>query len=310
VNAMGRRRLDAAVIRALQPGPLDDDQLGEKLGTSRQSARSAALRMQDAGIVTRVRPAGGKWITCLMGDRPAPEAARQDQPPGGLPPMTLDLPTAANALEAVYAFTGGRPPRARVSLLEQAVTGADSQHVAELLQREMVTDSLLVAGLIVKSLTGEINVLIHALGILLTLPHILVPGETVLSVSLGAGTGGRPYDLETTYRVAEFKFTRWRGHDAVRQRELFADFVNLAEDDSDRWRVLYVTGSLPERFLKNSRRRLASVCERRPEIMRRITSLYGDRYRTVRDYTSDRGHRVEIVDLEPILPAYATADLA
>ena len=189
------------------------------------------------------------------------------------------------------------------------MTGADSKHVAELLQREMVTDSLLGAGLIVKSLTGEINVLIHALGILLSLPHILLPGETVLSVSLGAGTGGRPYDLETTHRVAEFKFTRWRGHDAVRQRELFADFVNLAEDDSGRRRVLYVTGGLPERFLKNSRRRLASVCERRPEVIGRITSLYGDSYQTVREYTSGRGHRVEIVDLESILPAYATAEL-
>jgi len=306
---MSRRSLDAAVICALQPGPLDDDQLGETLGTSRQSARSVALRMQDAGIVTRARPAGGKWTTCLIGDRPVPETARQDQPSGALPPLRLDLPTAANALEAVYSFTGGRPPRARVSQLEQAVTGADSKHVAELLQREMVTDSLLGAGLIVKSLTGEINVLIHALGILLSLPHILLPGETVLSVSLGAGTGGRPYDLETTHRVAEFKFTRWRGHDAVRQRELFADFVNLAEDDSGRRRVLYVTGGLPERFLKNSRRRLASVCERRPEVIGRITSLYGDSYQTVREYTSGRGHRVEIVDLESILPAYATAEL-
>jgi hypothetical protein len=184
---------------------------------------------------------------------------------------------------------------------------ADPRHIlldAGLLRREMVSDSTFSAGLLVKSLAGEINVLIHALGILLSLPHILSPGERVISASLGAGTGGKNYDLETTHRVAEFKFTRWRGHDAVRQRELFADFVNLAEDDSGKRRMLYITGSLPARFLRTSNRQLASVRERRPEVLERIRHAHGGQYRTVREYYSSRGGRVEIVDLETLLPAY------
>ena len=38
-----------------------------------------------------------------------------------------------------------------------------------------------------KRLAGQINVTIHALGILLCLPHILEPSERVEPVSLGAG---------------------------------------------------------------------------------------------------------------------------
>jgi len=57
------------------------------------------------------------------------------------------------------------------------------------------------AGLI-KQLAGQINVVIHALGILLCLPHILRPGEVIEYVSLGAGNTGRAFDLETNLRVA------------------------------------------------------------------------------------------------------------
>jgi hypothetical protein len=122
----------------------------------------------------------------------------------------------------------------------------------------------------------------------------------------GAGTGGRHYDLETTHRIAEFKVTRWRGHDAVRQRELFADFVNLAEAaDKDRRRQLFVAGATrPLRFLMASKRALLSVCERRPEVLERISQRHGNAFQTVAEYTAACGDRVEIVDLETILPAY------
>jgi hypothetical protein len=45
------------------------------------------------------------------------------------------------------------------------------------------------AGL-VKQLAGQINMIIHALGILLCLPHILRPSEIIDYVSLGAGNTG------------------------------------------------------------------------------------------------------------------------
>jgi hypothetical protein len=62
---------------------------------------------------------------------------------------------------------------------------------------------------------------IHALGILLCLPHILRPGEVIDYVSLGAGNTGRAFDLETSLRVAEFKFIHGQGGPgSIRQNSL------------------------------------------------------------------------------------------
>lgn len=70
---------------------------------------------------------------------------------------------------------------------------------------------VLAAAAALKRLAGQINVSIHAMGILLCLPHILEPYESVKYMSLGAGNTGRKFDLETNYRIAEFKFIHWRG---------------------------------------------------------------------------------------------------
>src|SRR5713226_4418403 len=102
----------------------------------------------------------------------------------------------SKALARLDAFTGGAMPRVRVSQLEGLLAGVDREALRSVLAREMINDDVLRAALLLKQLAGEVNVLIHAVGILLTLPHILEAGETVLSSSLGAGTGGRPYDLE------------------------------------------------------------------------------------------------------------------
>ena len=53
-------------------------------------------------------------------------------------------------------------------------------------------------------MAGQVNVVIHALGILISLPYLLEDDEEIQSLSLGAGNTGRRYDLETDRRVAEF----------------------------------------------------------------------------------------------------------
>ena len=68
--------------------------------------------------------------------------------------------------------------------------------------------------------------------------------------------------------------------------------------------MLYITGSLPVRFLQTSNRQLASVCERRRATLERIRSAHGGQYSTVREYYSSCGDRVEIVDLETLLRPY------
>jgi hypothetical protein len=47
----------------------------------------------------------------------------------------------------------------------------------------------------VKRLAVQIHVIIHALGILLCLPHILKPDERIEYVSLGAGNTGKAFDV-------------------------------------------------------------------------------------------------------------------
>ena len=82
----------------------------------------------------------------------------------------------------------------------------------------------------IKSVAGQINVIVHAVGILLSLPEILREGEEVISLSLGAGSTGKDFDLETNLSIAEFKFIQWRGGaEAIRQNQVFKDFYSDKE---------------------------------------------------------------------------------
>ncbi|WP_246571886.1 hypothetical protein [Bradyrhizobium liaoningense] len=83
----------------------------------------------------------------------------------------------------------------------------------------------LAAAASLKRVAVQVNTAIYALGIMLCVPHILEDGEIVEYVSLGAGNTGRPFDLETNLRVAEFKFIHWQGTaDTIRQNSVFKDF--------------------------------------------------------------------------------------
>jgi hypothetical protein len=302
------RRLDKPLLDALKTnGPLDDDQLGTVLGTTRQSARGAALRLSKLGIVRREIPAGGKWMTAL-GREPIAVGGPRHAPPGGDVPLTKEV--ILKAIEAVYAFTRGDRPQLRLHRLEQSVKNLSKPGVDRLLASEEIDNALLRSSLVIKQLAGEIHVVIHALGIMLALPHLLEEGESVVAVSLGAGTGNMKYDLETTNRIAEFKFIRWRGNDAVRQDGLFADFVKLAESGDPRQRQLFVVGAiLPHHFLFESNRSLSSVCARRPKVLKQIQANHGSSFRTVSEYATTFADQVKLVDLESRLPAYVVKDI-
>jgi len=117
---------------------------------------------------------------------------------------------------------------ARVGHLEGVLSGRERSAALETLVRERVTEAMLAGAVEVKRVAGEVNVAIHALGILLALPHVLEPGERIESLSVGAGNIGRSFDLETDRQVAEFKFTAWRGGaEAIHQNGLFVDIFRL-----------------------------------------------------------------------------------
>src|SRR5260370_35889711 len=138
----------------------------------------------------------------------------------------MELSEAAAALQT---FTKSDLTRT-LARIEAAVEGAGAETCASSLLRFGATAEVLGAAGMVKEMAGQINVAVHALGILLCLPHLLQPGEVIQYASLGAGNTGRSFDLETNQRIAEFKFIRWRGGaECIRQNSLFKGFFVRAE---------------------------------------------------------------------------------
>lgn len=217
------------------------------------------------------------------------------------PPGELDTALASLArLTEAHGLTGW------IGSAERELKGADEGRLGTWLQSAVGEGELLKAALAVKRVAGQINVLVHALGILTALPYILEPGETIESLSLGAGNTGRAHDLTTNLRVAEFKFIEWRGgSETIRQNGLFADLFNLVADHTTKRKVLYVVGDEhPNRFL-NNQRALASVMSRNSLLARRFRAEYGDRFATVREYYECVRDEVKIVDLAKTVPALA-----
>jgi hypothetical protein len=198
----------------------------------------------------------------------------------------------------------------RLARYERQFQGADRDGAARLCAGAQIDGSLLTAATTVKQLAGQINVVIHAAGILTALPSILEPGEVVESLSTGAGSTGKEFDLETDRRVAEFKFITWRGGpESIRQNQLFKDFFYLSEADTTKRRELYVMGlAHPLKFLQ-SQRSLSSVMSRNARLAADFLQLYGDRFRVAREYYEHRKDRITLLDLSPIVPELANGSL-
>jgi hypothetical protein len=163
--------------------------------------------------------------------------------------------------------------------------------------------SLLSAALDVKFAAARINDIVHAVGILVSLPKILKPGEKIISMSLGAGNTNRSWDLETDLRIAEFKFIHWRGGaETIRQNALFKDFFFLAEDASKKARYLYVLGrDHPDRFL-NSKRKLGPILKNSAKLAAAFEKANIKGCDTVSDYFHLREQKVQVVDLLKLVP--------
>jgi hypothetical protein len=210
------------------------------------------------------------------------------------------------ALSALRAFGGGATLTAKIARLETELPGHGKGSLSTVLEQEAVTETALASAQTVKAAVGQINVLIHAIGILVSLPYLLEEDEVVESLSLGAGNTGRAHDLETTRQIAEFKFIEWKGGaESIRQNGLFVDLFNLASANTSKRRVMYVIGrEHPERFLRN-RRAIESVLSKNKSVATRFAALHGDTYRTVDQYYATISHTVELVDLKEVVPAFA-----
>jgi len=124
-----------------------------------------------------------------------------------LKPLHSALSEAINSLETF----GGADLTQTLARIEGSLQAVTLDGYAAVLAECRAKAEVLGAAALVKRLASQINVVVHALGILLCLPRILRPGEAIDYVSLGAGNTGRAFDLETNQRIAEFKFIRWQG---------------------------------------------------------------------------------------------------
>ena len=201
------------------------------------------------------------------------------------------------AITAIKNFQGESLTKS-ISAIEAQVRKLGSKEIRVLCASRQIDDAFLASALSIKKVAGQINVIIHAAGILHSLQRILMPGEVVEKVSLGAGNSGRKFDLETNFRVAEFKFIDWQGgSETIRQNALFKDFYELAEDDTTKKKYLYVIGKeYPLKFFGGGRA-LSSVLSRQPKLLKKILEKYGDKIKVVRDYYRLKKHDVTIEDV-------------
>jgi hypothetical protein len=199
----------------------------------------------------------------------------------------------------------------RISAIENKLVDADLSVVQSVYPSLGVTSDLLESAITFKRTAGQINVLIHSIGILLSLPKILEKDEVVKSLSLGAGNTGRRFDLETNLRIAEFKFINWQGGaESIRQNSLFKDFWRLAEYETPKQKYLYVLGKKhPMKFLTGGRS-LESVMSRNNKLWSEFQTKYGSRFKKVSEYFEYRKSVVQLVDITEIIPQFGNAQIS
>jgi hypothetical protein len=199
---------------------------------------------------------------------------------------------------------GGTELTVTLARIEADVKGLTASDCPRVLGSAGVNRDVLTAAAALKRLAGQINVSIHAIGILLCLPHILESGEIVDYVSLGAGNTGREFDLETNWRIAEFKFIHWRGGpESIRQNQLFKDFYLLSESPSPKRKYLYVLETKhPLKFFNGKRALSTSVLSRNDRLLKQFQAKYGEQFETVRDYFLLHRDRVKIEDVSAWVP--------
>lgn len=210
--------------------------------------------------------------------------------------MTID-----KALRTLEAFQGTSLTKS-LSDIERFIIGSGMEGVDAFCTTRGINGDFMDSAIAVKRVAGQINVIIHAAGILSSLSRVLEPGERVESVSLGAGNTGRQFDLETNMRVAEYKFIDWQGGaESIRQNSIFKDFYTLAEHETFKKKYLYVVGTdYPLKFF-NGGRALASVLSRHPKVLAHIHEKYGVSIAKVRDYFELKKNEVLINDVTPYI---------
>ncbi len=132
------------------------------------------------------------------------------------------------------------------------------------------------AALELKKISSQVDEIVHATGIIKCLPKILMDGETIISVSLAAGSDDEGFDLVTDKRIAEFKFALWqeKGPNGSRRRDVYKDFVNLLIYETDKSKELYVFNpSKIKRFLSSKKAQWKNVLSKSGGVEKKLAEF-------------------------------------
>lgn len=207
-----------------------------------------------------------------------------------------------DALRVIEKYRG---PSLAITIanIESRLKGITSNDVASINMDINLDKFLISAAAQVKRASAQIDVVIHSLGILYSIPYILESDEIIESTSLGAGNAGSDFDLVTNRRIAEFKFIYWQGgSEAIRKKTFFQDYFKLIREKSHRAKYYYLLNTdIPLRFLKGTSKTLRML-DRNRRLSNAFEELYGDQYQTVGEYYQAHQDQVKLVNLIKIVP--------
>lgn len=268
--------------------------------------RASYTAHQALSVLRRLGFETSEWRKPGRAARPGLEAGSRTESGDVESANAADLrETLHAAVESLADFMDGHPFTARIATLEGQLVGAGRDQVEELADESDVTIDMLASALTVRSSLGRLNDVIHAAVITLALPHILDDGEKITNrPSLAAGNDPtRPFDLETSHRVAEFKVSVWRGADAMRKRGAFADLVHLALEERDLRKQLFVVGPEPKAFLEKTTSRADwGLTRGSAKLREKFVDRFGSVDISINEFRSTYAAEVEIVDLNDVIP--------
>jgi hypothetical protein len=220
--------------------------------------------------------------------------------------VTSDASTPAfdlnDELTGLWDFLGREPLTAAIARLEHDLDGAEAGAIPGILARYGANPAALESGLVARDRLGRLNDAIHALAIAVVLPSVLDEGEVLRRPSLAAGNDPtRPFDIETDRRIAEFKFSRWDGHDTARMRQLVKDLVYLGADASGRRVELYVLDDRPRRFLETSGSTIDWALAAFPKAKDLFREHFGVLDITIAEFRARGAAHVDVIDIRPRL---------
>ena len=202
----------------------------------------------------------------------------------------IDLAECVNKI----ARFSGKQLALRIANLEYRFEGATKEKLSAAIADEHINGSVLRAALALKRTVSQIDVVIHALGILALLPSVLEAGEIVESLSLGAGSSeAKRFDVETNQRIAEFTFIEWQGNDNTRLQKVFKDFFRLAECETKKIKELWLSDDQYVLNYLQSKTSLYSATHKHRNVWEEFQQKY-PKLRTVHEYYRIRASEVRL----------------